>query len=133
MNMRCINCSSFTYRSLHRSGPSRASLLDIKRTYANTRSLGICPRNEHILCLTLIASLSSDCSRPAYQECPIEDSFRYEDRYKSIINAKKEDKSYRYFRNINRIAKEFPLGHSGKTDDRVNAWCTNDYVGLPDM
>lgn len=131
--MSSISRSGFSYRSLHRSKPLRSLVLDIKTNYANARSLGTCSRNEYIHqfpCLTAIATVSSDCIRPACRGFPFEDSFRYEDHYSSIINAKKEDKSYRYFRDINRNAKEFPLAHSGETENRVNAWCTNDYVGL---
>ena len=122
-----------SYRSLHRSKPLRSLKLNGKAKFANTRSLGKCSRYDHTLCLTAIASLSLDHSHPTYQEFPIEDVYRYEDRYSSIINAKKQDKSYRYFRNINRIAKEFPLAHSGESDERFNTWCTNDYVGPSDL
>lgn len=45
---------------------------------------------------------------------------------------KKQDKSYRYFRNINRVANEFPLAHTpeGKI---VTVWCSVDYVKLPHL
>lgn len=66
------------------------------------------------------------------QQTPIDPSispaFAYEQFYRSVIQRKKEDKSYRYFRNVNRIAKEFPLAHADQGDKRINVWCTNDYV-----
>lgn len=55
--------------------------------------------------------------------------FGYEAHYASKLEQMKHEKSYRYFRNVNRLAKQFPLAHSpeGKT---VSVWCTNDYVRL---
>lgn len=55
--------------------------------------------------------------------------FGYEAHYASKLEQMKREKSYRYFRNVNRLAKQFPLAHSpeGKT---VSVWCTNDYVSL---
>lgn len=55
--------------------------------------------------------------------------FGYEAHYASTLGQMKREKSYRYFRNVNRLAKQFPLAHSpeGKT---VSVWCTNDYVRL---
>ncbi|KAF9879506.1 hypothetical protein CkaCkLH20_03049 [Colletotrichum karsti] len=56
--------------------------------------------------------------------------FPYEDRYAEVIKTKKEDKSYRYFRNVNRLAHEFPLAHSTEEGKKINVWCTNDYLGM---
>ncbi|CCF42676.1 5-aminolevulinic acid synthase HemA, partial [Colletotrichum higginsianum] len=56
--------------------------------------------------------------------------FPYEDRYAEVIKTKKEDKSYRYFRNVNRLAHEFPLAHSTDEGRKINVWCTNDYLGM---
>ncbi|KAI0383744.1 5-aminolevulinate synthase [Hypomontagnella monticulosa] len=55
--------------------------------------------------------------------------FAYEDFYKNVIESKKDDKSYRYFRNVNRLCHQFPMAHSdeGKI---INVWCTNDYLGM---
>lgn len=57
--------------------------------------------------------------------------FPYETFYESIIQTKKEDKSYRYFRNIRRLQNEFPFAQCPQTRHKVNVWCSNDYVGTP--
>lgn len=55
--------------------------------------------------------------------------FPYERHFASKIDIKKQDKSYRYFRNINRVVNESPLAHTpeGKI---VTVWCSVDYVKL---
>ncbi|KAI1880475.1 hypothetical protein JX265_002096 [Neoarthrinium moseri] len=55
--------------------------------------------------------------------------FPYEAQYSSVIESKKRDQSYRYFRNVNRLAREFPLAHSAEGKS-INVWCTNDYLGM---
>jgi 5-aminolevulinate synthase len=54
--------------------------------------------------------------------------FRYEEHYESILATKRADKSYRWFRNINRLARELPYAHSADKQKKVDVWCTNDYV-----
>ena len=54
--------------------------------------------------------------------------YGYEKLYESVLQKKKDDQSYRYFRNINRIAKEFPAAHSADEGKKVKVWCSNDYV-----
>ncbi|KHN99508.1 5-aminolevulinate synthase [Metarhizium album ARSEF 1941] len=56
--------------------------------------------------------------------------FNYEEFYTSELDKKHKDKSYRYFNNINRLAKEFPRAHMANKDDRVTVWCANDYLGM---
>ncbi|PLB38218.1 5-aminolevulinate synthase [Aspergillus candidus] len=56
--------------------------------------------------------------------------FPYEEHYESVITRKKTDKSYRWFRNVNRLAQEFPYAHSADEQSRVDVWCTNDYLGM---
>lgn len=53
--------------------------------------------------------------------------FLYEEHYRTIIQKKKDDKSYRYFGNVNRLAEEFPYAQS-RNGKKVDVWCTNDYV-----
>jgi hypothetical protein len=40
--------------------------------------------------------------------------FDYAGFYEEQLDKKKADNSYRYFNNINRLAKEFPLAHTAK-------------------
>ncbi|KAI9050233.1 hypothetical protein LZ554_006370 [Drepanopeziza brunnea f. sp. 'monogermtubi'] len=56
--------------------------------------------------------------------------FNYESFYNAELERKHKDKSYRYFNNINRIAKEFPRAHKDSKDDKVTVWCSNDYLGM---
>ncbi|KAL9579202.1 MAG: hypothetical protein Q9212_005244 [Teloschistes hypoglaucus] len=56
--------------------------------------------------------------------------FSYEDFYEAELDKKHKDKSYRYFNNINRLAKEFPQAHMANKEERVTVWCSNDYLGM---
>ncbi|KAF1813247.1 tetrapyrrole biosynthesis, 5-aminolevulinic acid synthase [Eremomyces bilateralis CBS 781.70] len=57
-------------------------------------------------------------------------AFDYEAFYSAELDKKHKDKSYRYFNNINRLAKEFPRAHTANKDERVTVWCSNDYLGM---
>ncbi len=56
-------------------------------------------------------------------------SFNYEEFYAAELDRKKKDRSYRVFNNINRLAQQFPLAHTG-SGDHVAVWCSNDYLGM---
>ncbi|KAB5570062.1 pyridoxal phosphate-dependent transferase [Coniochaeta sp. 2T2.1] len=56
--------------------------------------------------------------------------FNYDGFYNAELEKKHKDKSYRYFNNINRLAKEFPRAHMASKEDRVTVWCANDYLGM---
>ncbi|KAF2128639.1 5-aminolevulinate synthase-like protein [Dothidotthia symphoricarpi CBS 119687] len=56
--------------------------------------------------------------------------FDYEGFYEHELDKKHKDKSYRYFNNINRLAKEFPRAHKESKEDKVTVWCSNDYLGM---
>ncbi|GAW22298.1 hypothetical protein ANO14919_118340 [Xylariales sp. No.14919] len=56
--------------------------------------------------------------------------FDYAGFYEAELEKKHKDKSYRYFNNINRLAKEFPQAHGAKKEERVTVWCSNDYLGM---
>ncbi len=66
-----------------------------------------------------------DPSQPFFSTC----AFDYEHFYKTELDKKKQDKSYRYFNNINRLAKSFPEGHT-QNEERITVWCANDYLGM---
>lgn len=57
-------------------------------------------------------------------------SFQYESLYEKELDRKRQDKSYRYFNNINRLAKKFPHAHRAVEEDQVTVWCANDYLGM---
>ncbi|ESZ97658.1 putative 5-aminolevulinate synthase, mitochondrial [Sclerotinia borealis F-4128] len=56
--------------------------------------------------------------------------FDYEGFYNAELDKKHKDKSYRYFNNINRLAKEFPRAHMADKNEKVTVWCSNDYLGM---
>lgn len=56
--------------------------------------------------------------------------FNYDAYYNTELEKKHKDKSYRYFNNINRLAKEFPRAHMAEKEERVTVWCANDYLGM---
>ncbi|KAH8830676.1 5-aminolevulinate synthase [Flagelloscypha sp. PMI_526] len=56
--------------------------------------------------------------------------FSYESFYQTELDKKHQDKSYRYFNNINRLAKKFPNAHTADPNDEVQVWCANDYLGM---
>ena len=53
----------------------------------------------------------------------------YEAFFSQELDKKKQDKSYRYFNNINRLAKHFPKAETGEGEN-VTVWCSNDYLGM---
>ncbi|CAB16265.1 5-aminolevulinate synthase Hem1 [Schizosaccharomyces pombe] len=56
--------------------------------------------------------------------------FDYDTFYREELDKKHRDKSYRYFNNINRLAKEYPLAHLADPNTRVEVWCSNDYLNM---
>lgn len=56
--------------------------------------------------------------------------FDYDGFYENELNKKHQDRSYRYFNNINRLANEFPRAHMSNTEEKVTVWCANDYLGM---
>ncbi|KAI5818544.1 pyridoxal phosphate-dependent transferase [Pyronema omphalodes] len=69
---------------------------------------------------TKVFSKSTECTA----------KFDYEAFYQNEIEKKLKDKSYRYFNNINRLAKDFPQAHLDTPDKLVTSWCSNDYLGM---
>lgn len=61
---------------------------------------------------------------------PTVPKFDYQGFYKNEIDKKLKDKSYRFFSNVNRLAKQFPKAHRAETEDQVTVWCSNDYLGM---
>lgn len=59
-----------------------------------------------------------------------ESSFDYSGFLSNELVKKRDDKSYRYFNNINRLAHEFPRAHLSEQQEKVTVWCANDYLGM---
>lgn len=60
----------------------------------------------------------------------LEQNFDYNGFLKDEVDKKLNDKSYRFFNSINRLAKEYPLAHRKDEMDKVTVWCSNDYLAL---
>jgi 5-aminolevulinate synthase len=81
---------------------------------------------------------TASTSATAAETCPFahkateakEKFFNYEAFYAAELEKKHQDKSYRYFNNINRLANKFPVAHTGATEEEVTVWCANDYLGM---
>lgn len=69
-------------------------------------------------------------SDPLVNHSTQDSTFDYEDLIQNEVLKKRQDKSYRFFNNINRLAKEYPLAHRQSENDKVTVWCSNDYLAL---
>ncbi|RAL58506.1 hypothetical protein DID88_004010 [Monilinia fructigena] len=69
-------------------------------------------------------------AQATHHEQPKGAKFDYEAFYSAELDKKHKDKSYRYFNNINRLAKEFPRAHMTNKNEKVTVWCSNDYLGM---
>jgi 5-aminolevulinate synthase len=56
--------------------------------------------------------------------------FNYEVFYANELDKKHQDKSYRYFNNINRLAAKFPVAHTSNVNEEVQVLCANEYLGM---
>ncbi|KAI8443412.1 5-aminolevulinate synthase [Phakopsora pachyrhizi] len=65
-----------------------------------------------------------------FKQCDNHLGFNYEQFYEAELDKKHKDKSYRYFNNINRLAKKFPIAHTADPKEEVTVWCSNDYLGM---
>ncbi|KAJ1739672.1 mitochondrial 5-aminolevulinate synthase [Coemansia sp. RSA 1086] len=74
------------------------------------------------------AQAASVASQPA-THASHEAAFDYEGLYQAKLAKKHEDKSYRYFNNINRLATRYPQAHTAQPSNVVTVWCSNDYLG----
>lgn len=74
------------------------------------------------------ASVSASAATKA--PTPTKSGFNYESFYVNELEKKHQDKSYRYFNNINRLAAKFPVAHTSSVKDEVEVWCANDYLGM---
>ncbi|GAA5883142.1 hypothetical protein JCM3774_005334 [Rhodotorula dairenensis] len=56
--------------------------------------------------------------------------FDYDSFYAAELEKKHQDKSYRYFNNVNRLAAKFPVAHTASKAEEVTVHCSNDYLGM---
>lgn len=80
---------------------------------------------------TAAAQTAQEASRNDLKQCPFNaGGFNYEQFYTNELQKKHDDKSYRYFNTINRLASKFPVAHTADTKTEVEVWCANDYLGM---
>ncbi|KAJ5908208.1 hypothetical protein N7495_000890 [Penicillium taxi] len=111
-------------RALHTTGGNPASLEP--GTYEKSEQV-------HPTLARIKPSSTANAAAAVHAPCPnvpITSRFDYNAFYNNQLELKHKDKSYRYFNNINRLAKEFPRAHTASTEDRVTVWCSNDYLGM---
>ncbi|KAJ7117358.1 pyridoxal phosphate-dependent transferase [Mycena crocata] len=77
-----------------------------------------------------IPTTSAAAPAPAPVPAAKSGGFNYEGFYVNELDKKHQDKSYRYFNNINRLAAKFPIAHTSDVKDEVQVWCSNDYLGM---
>ncbi|KAF1832794.1 5-aminolevulinate synthase mitochondrial precursor [Decorospora gaudefroyi] len=107
---------------LHTTAPKEAQAVDIENLRDKQAPVPFPP-----------AALKSATAKPANVAAPATSQaskFDYEAFYHNELDKKHKDKSYRYFNNINRLAKEFPRAHKESKEDKVTVWCSNDYLGM---
>ncbi|KAI0269210.1 5-aminolevulinate synthase [Gloeopeniophorella convolvens] len=74
---------------------------------------------------------ASQAAQATASKCPVHaGGFDYEQFYTEELQKKHDDKSYRYFNTINRLATKFPVAHTADTKTEVEVWCANDYLGM---
>nr|POE61834.1 5-aminolevulinate synthase, mitochondrial [Quercus suber] len=111
---------------LHTTSPKEAR--PVNDTYAT--------RREHVPFSAALASSSAAATPttdPSHAHAgppaaPAQPQFDYDGFYQNELDKKHKDKSYRYFNNINRLAQDFPRAHMATPEERVDVWCSNDYL-----
>jgi 5-aminolevulinate synthase len=76
------------------------------------------------------AESSAQAAFKAEAAATLATTFDYDHFYLNQLQKKHDDKSYRYFNNINRLAAKFPVAHTGDPKEEVQVWCANDYLGM---
>lgn len=107
---------------LHTSASKEAQAVEIDRMHAKQNHLPFAPAAQKPL-NTKPANVTTPHATQATK-------FDYEGFYHNELDKKHKDKSYRYFNNINRMAKEFPRAHLANKEEKVTVWCSNDYLGM---
>jgi len=78
-----------------------------------------------------VSSGSADvATKPEKSNNPAGTPFDYGQFFDDQLDKKHQDKSYRYFNNINRLASKFPVAHTSDVAEEVEVWCANDYLGM---
>ncbi|KAF9485413.1 5-aminolevulinate synthase [Pholiota conissans] len=93
-----------------------------KKTVAEEASAAGCPFHAKAAAESVPAA--------GHKKAKAHTGFNYESFYVNELEKKHQDKSYRYFNNINRLAAKFPIAHTHTVKEEVEVWCANDYLGM---
>jgi 5-aminolevulinate synthase len=115
---------------LYHSKPGRVGLHTKAPQQAQAVDVNILPRDTSPFPRAVPPNLVTPQGHVGKPPKPTATQFDYEGFYQNELDKKHKDKSYRYFNNINRLAKEFPQAHMANTKERVTVWCSNDYLGM---
>ncbi|TID19513.1 5-aminolevulinate synthase-like protein [Venturia nashicola] len=108
----------------HTASPKEAQAVDVASIRKNQIPL------VHPVKSSANSKKTPEISSTAKPAPPKAAKFDYEGFYEAELDKKHKDKSYRYFNNINRLAKEFPRAHLSSKEEKVTVWCSNDYLGM---
>eukprot|EP00126_Sphaerothecum_destruens_P002550 Sdes_comp15981_c0_seq1m5137 len=90
-------------------------------------------RKPHVAAWKPFASGSAESGRQKEKSGARWDLGQYMQHFDAEIQKKKQDKSYRVFKNINRLAHDYPHAHTHTPcgeRKKVTVWCSNDYLGM---
>ncbi|SMN20909.1 similar to Saccharomyces cerevisiae YDR232W HEM1 5-aminolevulinate synthase, catalyzes the first step in the heme biosynthetic pathway [Maudiozyma saulgeensis] len=105
-------------------------------TFVNRLTSHILATRQYASTAAKVATSNKDSSANTNEQNPLvnhgtqESYFDYEGVIENEVLKKRQDKSYRFFNNINRLAKEYPMAHRQSDADKVTVWCSNDYLAL---
>src|SRR3712207_4816395 len=72
------------------------------------------------------------CFRSPGSQCPAGEMMDYQDFFTSALSRLKDERRYRVFADIERVAGRFPeaLWHGPDGTRKITVWCSNDYLGM---
>ena len=121
--------SQLRHLSTIKSNGSSALLRQAYRCPVLSKALHTTDPHQTSATSTLNATTTTTPSASLFEfhERPV---FDYDAFFAGELEKKHSDQSYRYFNNINRLAKEYPLAHTRDPKEKVTVWCSNDYLGM---
>lgn len=94
-----------------------------------TADADMCPHARAARAAAAVAQREADAKARTVENKAVP-VFDYQQFYEAELEKKHQDKSYRYFNNINRLANKFTVAHTANINDEVDVWCSNDYLGM---
>ncbi|OZJ04604.1 hypothetical protein BZG36_02057 [Bifiguratus adelaidae] len=127
MNLAGKQTSALLQKAAHCPVMSKAMQ---ERALGTTAALGAPSKSEVVKAATVSVGINHAQAAMPTSHAVNGKPFDYEAFYNEQLEKKHQDKSYRYFNNINRLAQKFPMAHTARLEDEVTVWCSNDYLGM---